>query len=61
VTGPDEYSALVNDNYYTNSMAKYHFDHINAFKHNCKKRPIIGVKQTIENNLVQMDSMDSMN
>ncbi len=28
VTGPDEYSALVNDNYYTNSMAKYHFDHI---------------------------------
>jgi len=24
VTGPDEYSALVNNNYYTNSMAKYH-------------------------------------
>lgn len=26
VTGPDEYTALVNDNYYTNSMAKFHFD-----------------------------------
>lgn len=25
VTGPDEYSAIVNDNYYTNSMAKHHF------------------------------------
>lgn len=24
VTGPDEYTAIVNDNYYTNSMAKYH-------------------------------------
>lgn len=24
VTGPDEYSALVNNNYYTNAMAKYH-------------------------------------
>ena len=26
VTGPDEYTVLVNDNYYTNSMAKYHFE-----------------------------------
>lgn len=26
VTGPDEYTAIVNDNYYTNSMAKYHFE-----------------------------------
>ncbi|WP_422526718.1 glycosyl hydrolase family 65 protein [Serratia fonticola] len=25
VTGPDEYSVLVNDNYYTNSLVKYHF------------------------------------
>lgn len=24
VTGPDEYTALVNNNYYTNAMAKYH-------------------------------------
>ena len=24
VTGPDEYTAIVNNNYYTNSMAKYH-------------------------------------
>jgi alpha,alpha-trehalose phosphorylase len=26
VTGPDEYTALVNDNYYTNAMAKRHFE-----------------------------------
>ncbi|MFH5070367.1 glycoside hydrolase family 65 protein [Enterobacter cloacae complex sp. 2024EL-00215] len=25
VTGPDEYSVLVNDNYYTNSMVQFHF------------------------------------
>ncbi len=28
VTGPDEYSALVNDNYYTNAMAKRHFENL---------------------------------
>ena len=26
VTGPDEYTALVNNNYYTNSLAKYHLE-----------------------------------
>jgi len=26
VTGPDEYSAIVNNNYYTNAMAKYHLE-----------------------------------
>ncbi len=26
VTGPDEYSAVVNNNYYTNAMAKYHLE-----------------------------------
>lgn len=25
VTGPDEYTAIVNNNYYTNAMVKYHF------------------------------------
>ncbi len=28
VTGPDEYSALVNDNYYTNGLVKKHFENI---------------------------------
>ena len=28
VTGPDEYTALVNDNYYTNAMAKRHFESV---------------------------------
>ncbi len=26
VTGPDEYTAIVNDNYYTNAIAKYNFE-----------------------------------
>ncbi|MEC9484834.1 MAG: glycosyl hydrolase family 65 protein [Candidatus Izemoplasma sp.] len=26
VTGPDEYTAIVNNNYYTNSLAKYHIE-----------------------------------
>ncbi|MCL2828516.1 MAG: hypothetical protein FWD99_07260 [Oscillospiraceae bacterium] len=29
VTGPDEYTVLVNDNYYTNLMAAYHFRWVN--------------------------------
>jgi len=31
VTGPDEYSAIVNNNYYTNSMAKYHLHYVGFF------------------------------
>lgn len=38
VTGPDEYTAIVNNNFYTNAMAKYHLegcvevlDHLRAF------------------------------
>jgi alpha,alpha-trehalose phosphorylase len=31
VTGPDEYTALVNDNFYTNSMAKRHFENVVAY------------------------------
>ncbi len=31
VTGPDEYKTLVNDNYYTNRMAKMHFEFILSY------------------------------
>ncbi len=31
VTGPDEYTAIVNNNYYTNAMAKYHLHWAEAF------------------------------
>ena len=31
VTGPDEYTVLVNDNYYTNVMAAHHFRWVNSF------------------------------
>lgn len=33
VTGPDEYTAIVNDNYYTNVMAKYHLHWAHKFYH----------------------------
>ena len=40
VTGPDEYTTVVDDNYYTNRMLKYHFktayDFYNEFKTNLK-------------------------
>lgn len=31
VTGPDEYTTMVNDNYYTNSMLKYQLDYLVRF------------------------------
>ncbi|MFP4178407.1 MAG: glycoside hydrolase family 65 protein, partial [Acholeplasmataceae bacterium] len=31
VTGPDEYTVLVHDNYYTNAMAKRHFERLCAY------------------------------
>lgn len=33
VTGPDEYTTLVDDNYYTNQMLKYHFEKTVEFYH----------------------------
>jgi len=52
VTGPDEYSALVNDNYYTNAMAQRHFENLvdYASKHKVEIEPILnkcGVNKTI--------------
>jgi len=38
VTGPDEYTAIVNDNYYTNSMAKYHFEVLGDFYYKYKNK-----------------------
>lgn len=38
VTGPDEYSAMVNDNYYTNSMAKYHFEYVGKLYYTFKEQ-----------------------
>ena len=34
VTGPDEYTTIVNDNYYTNVMAKYHFNYLAKYYSN---------------------------
>lgn len=38
VTGPDEYSAIVNDNYYTNSLAKYHFEYLGKLYYTLKEK-----------------------
>jgi alpha,alpha-trehalose phosphorylase len=38
ITGPDEYTVLVNDNYYTNSMAKYQFEFIVQFYKSYKEQ-----------------------
>lgn len=37
VTGPDEYSVLVNDNYYTNCLTAYHFEWVNKLAEILKK------------------------
>lgn len=34
VTGPDEYTVLVDDNYYTNRMAKFHFESVVKYAKN---------------------------
>lgn len=61
VTGPDEYTAIVNNNYYTNAMAQYHMEHTvklhKIFKERHPKAYLelverIGLK---ENELVAMD------
>ncbi len=31
VTGPDEYTTVVDDNYYTNQLLKYHFEFVDTF------------------------------
>lgn len=42
VTGPDEYTVLVDDNYYTNRMAKFHFESVVDYaKQNPSARSII--------------------
>ncbi len=38
VTGPDEYTAVINDNYYTNSMAKMHFEFTHDYVKNHQKK-----------------------
>jgi alpha,alpha-trehalose phosphorylase len=41
VTGPDEYSAIVNDNYYTNKMTQFHMNYVvDFYKNHYKDIPI---------------------
>lgn len=41
VTGPDEYTAIVNDNAYTNMMAKFHFERVVRLSQNKEYQAII--------------------
>lgn len=52
VTGPDEYTVLVNDNYYTNKMAQKHFENVSKYglEHLSEIKPVlnkVGVDETI--------------
>ncbi|HET6784601.1 MAG TPA: glycosyl hydrolase family 65 protein [Erysipelotrichaceae bacterium] len=56
VTGPDEYTVLVNDNFYTNKMAKKHFENVCKFglEHHKNIENVltkVGVDQSIFHNL----------
>ena len=46
VTGPDEYTAIINDNYYTNKLAKTHMSFIYNFIKKHKKSLYWCVRQT---------------
>ncbi len=54
VTGPDEYTTLINDNYYTNSLAKYHFEYLTDFYRNNKE----SLKEKIESLAVTEKEID---
>lgn len=50
VTGPDEYTAVVNNNYYTNKMAKYHMYYIGVIANKIKEYDVKwhGLKSKLE-------------
>lgn len=50
VTGPDEYTAIVNNNYYTNAMAKYHLEWVGKLKQRIKDHDK-GVYKYLKNTL----------
>jgi alpha,alpha-trehalose phosphorylase len=57
VTGPDEYTAIVNDNYYTNQMAKTHFESIISMS----KRYQSSFLKAIKKCSVGSDFLDELN
>lgn len=63
VTGPDEYTALVNDNYYTNKMAQAHFrfTHDYIMAHKLELEPLLNRIGVMAHDLdLMMDAATSM-
>lgn len=60
VTGPDEYTAIVNNNYYTNAMAKYHLNWTvklsQILNRECKER-FEALKETLMVSEKEIDQM----
>ncbi len=56
VTGPDEYKTLINDNYYTNRMAKMHFDFIIDYTKNHPDE----IDELMHNIGMDQDELDDM-
>lgn len=54
VTGPDEYTTMVNNNYYTNSMIKYQLNFLVEFLNDKKSK----VKNTIESYHLSKDEIE---
>ncbi len=56
VTGPDEYKTLINDNYYTNRMAKMHFEFVLSYvkKHEEVLAPMLKRIAMDEDEFIQM-------
>jgi len=44
ITGPDEYTTVVDDNYFTNSLTKYQFEFLNDFYHKHQEKLIDRIK-----------------
>ena len=60
VTGPDEYTALIDNNYYTNSMAKYHLEWALKLGTELKDYDIAAYDILIKKLCITKDEADSM-
>ena len=59
VTGPDEYTAIVNDNYYTNSMAKFHLHWAHTLYHQLKVMEDVSIKNKAEDLFLRIALVES--
>jgi alpha,alpha-trehalose phosphorylase len=61
VTGPDEYTAIVNNNFYTNVMAKYHLYYANKLYHELKEYNPIEFNKLCQRINLSSDEINEMN